>query len=148
MSQENAALGCQWFEQVWNQQRLEAIDELADPACQAHGHAPDDEVIGLARFKEFARSVIEAFPDVNIQVEETISEGDRCVLRWVGRMTHRGEFMGIPATGKHLVVRGISILRFAGGKIVEAWDNWDQLGLLTKLGALPQVDVIPRAKAS
>lgn len=148
MSQENAALGCQWFEQVWNQQRLEAIDELADPTCQAHGHAPDDEAIGLARFKEFARSVIDAFPDVNITVEETISEGDRCVLRWVGRMTHRGEFMGIPATGKHLAVRGISILRFAGGKIVEAWDNWDQLGLLTKLGALPQVAVIPQAKAS
>lgn len=148
MSQENAALGCQWFEQVWNQQRLGAIDELADPACRAHGHAPDDEVIGLPQFKEFARNLIAAFPDVNITVEETISEGDRSVLRWVARMTHRGDFMGIPATGKHLVVRGISILRFAGGKIVEAWDNWDQLGLLTKLGALPQVDVIPRAKAS
>ena len=148
MTTEQAALGCQWFEQVWNQRKLEAIDELASPDCRAHGHVPDDGVIGLAEFRDFARGVQAAFPDLHVTVEESVSEGDRSVLRWVARGTHRGPFVGVLPTGKNIVVRGITIMRFAGGKIVEAWDNWDQLGLLTTIGALPKAEVAPRAKAS
>ena len=145
MSQENVALGRRWFERVWNQGNIDAADELASADCKAYGHAPNDEPIGIPQFKEFARSVRAAFPDIRVFVEETISEGDRSVIRWRSEMTHTGEFMGTPATGKKAMVRGISIMRFKDGKIVEGWDNWDQLGLLTQIGAMPVVDL---AKAS
>jgi predicted ester cyclase len=56
-------------------------------------------------------------------------------------MTHSGDFAGAPATGKRVTVHGISIMRFEGGKIAEAWDNWDQLGLLTQIGAFPTPDL-------
>lgn len=148
MSSGNAALGCQWFEQVWNQQRIDAIDELASPDCKAHGHAPGDEALGLPEFKEFFKAVTAAFPDVHVTVEETISEGNRSLFRWHARMTHRGPFMGAAPTNKKVEVRGMSLMYFEDSKIVEAWDNWDQLGLFTSIGVLPATAVMPHAKAS
>lgn len=145
MPQDNAAIGRRWFDQVWNQKNVDAADELASADCKAHGHAPNDGVIGIPEFKEFARAVLAAFPDIRIDVEETISEGDRSAIRWRGEMTHTGEFAGVAATGHKLTVRGISIMRFKDGKIVEGWDNWDQLGLLTQIGAVPPAEL---AKAS
>ena len=145
MSQENAAIGRRWFEQVWNLHNVDAADQLATADCKAYGHAPNNEAIGIPQFKEFARSVLAAFPDIKVSVEETISEGDRCVLRWRAEMTHSGEFAGASATGHKVSVHGISIMRFEGGKVAEGWDNWDQLGLLTQIGAFPAAGL---AKAS
>jgi len=73
MSQDNAAVGRSWFEQVWNQRNLDAADQLSTPDCTAHGHAPNDEVIGIPQFKDFARNVLAAFPDIKITVDETVS---------------------------------------------------------------------------
>ncbi len=145
MSQDNATIGRSWFEQVWNQRNVDAADQLAASDCKAHGHAPDDQVVGIPEFKNFARGVLAAFPDIKIVVEETISEGDRSVIRWRADMTHSAVFAGAPASGKKVTVRGISLMRFENGKIAEAWDNWDQLGLLTQIGALPATNL---AKAS
>jgi steroid delta-isomerase-like uncharacterized protein len=148
VSQDSAAIGCQWFEQVWNQRRLDVIGLLATPDCRSHGHVPHDGVIGLDEFREFARGVQAAFPDLHVTVEETISEGDRVVLRWVARGTHRGSFLGASPTGKDILVRGITLLRLSEGKIVEAWDNWDQMGLLAAIGILPpDISAVPAAKA-
>ena len=141
MSQDNAAIGRSWFEQVWNQRNLNAADQLAAADCRAYGHAPNDQPIGIPQFKEFAHSVLAAFPDIKVSVEETVSEGDRSVIRWRAEMTHAGEFAGVAPTGKKVTVRGISVMRFDGGKIAEAWDHWDQLGLLTQIGAVPPADL-------
>ena len=63
-------------------------------------------------------------------VHETIAEGDRVCVRWSSTGKHTGDGLGVPATGKTIEVTGISILRVAGGKIVEAWQNWDMLGMM------------------
>jgi len=141
MSAQNVALGCRWFEEVWNQGRIDVAEELAASDCVAHGHAPDDATIGIPQFKEFARGIRAAFPDIRITVEDTVAEGDRAVIRWHALMTHQNSFMGMAPTGRKLSVRGITILRIANGKIVEAWDNWDQLGLLTQIGAVPAANL-------
>lgn len=141
MPQDNAAIGRTWFDRVWNQKDIDAADELAAADCRAHGHAPNDEVIGIPQFKEFARLVLAAFPDIRITVEDTISEGDRAVIRWVAEGTHSADFQGVAATGNPIKVRGISIMHFRNGKIVEGWDNWDQLGLLTQIGAIPAANL-------
>ena len=87
-----------------------------------------------------------AFPDMKVVIDQTIEQGDKVVARWTSTMTHQGEFLGFPATGKKATVTGTSIQRIVGGKIVEGWDNWDQLGLLVQIGAVPAAHFVPPAE--
>jgi steroid delta-isomerase-like uncharacterized protein len=148
LAPNNAAIARQWFEQFWNEKKFDTIEKLVAPDCRLHGHADNDEVVGIAEFRQFAQALQKAFPDIHIDVEDTISEGDRTVARWVSRGTHQADFMGIPASGRKIVVRGTSVIHFADGKIVESWDSWDKLGMLQAVGALPETSAPARAKAS
>ncbi len=78
-----------------------------------------------------------AFPDVALTFDDVIQEGDRVAIRYQVAMTQRGEFQGIPPTGKRVTMTGITILRFAEGKVVERWGESDFLGLLQQLGVIP-----------
>lgn len=78
-----------------------------------------------------------AFPDMRIALEDELAEGDTLVSRYTWRGTHRGEFNGIPATGKDVVGTGIGIFHVRHGKIIEEWIQKDALGLLQQLGVLP-----------
>jgi predicted ester cyclase len=78
-----------------------------------------------------------AIPDLNYSEEDMIAEGDKVVTRYTARFTHTGVFMGIPPTGKQMVVRGIQINKIENGKNVEMWDHMDYLGLMTQLGVIP-----------
>jgi predicted ester cyclase len=80
---------------------------------------------------------LRAYPDAHITVEEQLAEGDRVVTRWTGHGTQTGEFMEMPPSGKKVAVLGVQIDRFSGGKIVESWVLFDQLGMLQQLGAVP-----------
>jgi predicted ester cyclase len=66
-----------------------------------------------------------------------LAQGDKVVSRWSAQGTHRGDFLGVRATGKQMTVTGILVTRHANGKNVETWSNWDALGLLQQLGAVP-----------
>jgi steroid delta-isomerase-like uncharacterized protein len=78
-----------------------------------------------------------AFPDIKINIEDEIGEGDKVVTRWTFQGTHQGELMGMPATGKRVSVSGISTDRIANGKVVEHWAELDMLGLMQQLGVAP-----------
>jgi predicted ester cyclase len=78
-----------------------------------------------------------AFPNIHVTIEDQIAEGDKVVTRWTGHGTHQGELMGIPPTNKAVTVTGIAIDRIVAGKIVEHWENFDQLGMLVQLGVVP-----------
>jgi predicted ester cyclase len=80
---------------------------------------------------------LSAFPDGAITVDDQIAEGDTVATRWTGRGTHQGELMGIPPTGKQVTVAGLSYTKFKSGKMVESWANWDTLGMLQQIGAVP-----------
>ena len=133
MSAENVALIHRWFEEVWNKSRMEAIDEMAAPDAIAHGHAPYD--IGLDQFRGFYTRVRNAFPDLRIAIDFTLADGDKVAARWTATGSHTGSFLGYAATRRPIKVSGVSIMRISGGKIVEAWDTWDQLGLMVQIGA-------------
>lgn len=137
MSKENAALAHRWFEEVWNKKRLDAIDEMADPKAVGHGQQFHDGLINLEEFRAFAAHLHGAFPDLRVTIEDTITEGDRVVLRWKLQMTHSGQFLQYSPTNKQVNISGITILRVANGKIAAGWDKWDQLGLLEQIGAVP-----------
>jgi steroid delta-isomerase-like uncharacterized protein len=145
MAQENSALIRRWFEEVWNKGRTEAIDEMSAPDVIGHGQAQHDTDIGLAEFKIFAADLHSAFPDIKVVIDQTIEQGDKVVARWTSTMTHTGEFLGFPATGKKATITGTSIQRILNGKIVEGWDNWDQLGLLVQIGAVPSAHFVKPA---
>lgn len=119
-----------WFEEVWNKSRREAIDEMFPEDCVLHdGH---DEYRGPEQFKRFYDDLRKKLSDVRITPLEAISEGDMVCQRWSCTAKQSG-------TGKLLEVSGMSLLRFENGRFVEAWQNWDQHGLLLQLeGTAPE----------
>jgi steroid delta-isomerase-like uncharacterized protein len=92
---------------------------------------------GLAGVQQFFAGFFAAFPDMRLTAEDILAAGDRAVLRWTMRGTQRGEFFGIPTTGKPVEIGGIDIWRVEGGKFAEHWDAMDTLGMLQQLGAIP-----------
>jgi predicted ester cyclase len=70
-------------------------------------------------------------------VDDQFAEGDKVATRWTARGTHTGEIAGIAPTGRDVTVTGLTISRFASGKVVEEWSTWDTLGMLVQLGVIP-----------
>ena len=92
---------------------------------------------GLEGVKQMVTMTRTAFPDVQSIIDDVIVEGDKVAVRWTVRGTHRGELRGMPPTGKQVTLTGITISRFAGGKVVERWDGYDRLGMYQQLGLIP-----------
>jgi steroid delta-isomerase-like uncharacterized protein len=133
-AEENKTIVRRWY-QVWNEQRLDGLDELY--AATWVGHFPQRrELQGVAAHKPLGRTFQVAFPDMQYTVEDLVAEGDRLASRYVARGTHRGELAGIPPTGKAVAMVGLNIHRIAGGNIAEQWAEFDTLGVMQQVGAL------------
>ena len=100
---------------------------------------------GLGGLKDVLRGMRAAFPDMHWTVEEQIAEGDKVATRFEWTGTHRGEFLGVPATGRAVRVWGVVIDRLEGGKIKDTRIIMDSLGLMTQLGIFPPPKVETRA---
>ena len=137
MSEENKTLSRHVLEEVFNAGNLDVIDEIISEDYVHHDPAMPEEGHGREHLKEFARMYRSAFPDIHIEVEDQIAEGDRVATRWRGTGTHEGELMGISPTGNRVTVVGNTIERIAEGQIAETWDNYDALGMMQQLGVIP-----------
>jgi steroid delta-isomerase-like uncharacterized protein len=137
MSEANKALMRRWFEEVWNKQRTDAIDEMMAPHAIAYGLAADGSNLrGPAGFKPFHQAFLDAFHDMRVTVEDVIAEGDRVAARWVAAGTHTGAGLGIAGTNRKMNITGMSIIRVENGRIVEGWNNFDVLGMYVQLGVV------------
>ncbi len=136
MTEDNKALNRRFVEEVINEGNLDAIDELLDPGVVDHA-APPGFPTGREGAKQFAAMMRSAFPDLHLTIEDMIAEGDKVVMRSTWSGTHQGEFMWIPATGRRVTVSAIDISRVADGRMVEHWEQFDALGLMQQLGAVP-----------
>jgi steroid delta-isomerase-like uncharacterized protein len=146
--EENVELMRRWFREVWNEGRTQTIYDLLAPDAIAIGELEDGSPLrGPEEFAQFAERIRGAFPDTNIVVEDAFGADDKVVVRWSASMTHRGDHLGIPATGKPVRITGISIARISNKQIVEGWDNWDQVGMLKQIGAYasPQAALLKSA---
>ena len=133
---KNIQIMRRWFHEVWNEGRTQTIYDLFSPQGVAHGQeSAEGELHGPHEFEAFVRKTRAAFPDMQLTVEDVFATDDKGVLRWSGVMKHTGDALGMPASGRTVRLRGITLVRFAGGKVVESWDNWDQLGMLQQIGA-------------
>ncbi len=126
--EKNKAIARRYQEEVWGKGDLALIDELvaADFVDHSLPAGMDPRFTGA---KRAVKGALDAFPDGQWTVEDLIAEGDKVVIRWKMQATHEHEFRGIAPAGKPVTVTGITILRIAGGKIVERWVNWDSLAL-------------------
>jgi steroid delta-isomerase-like uncharacterized protein len=135
MSTENKVLVRRWFEEVWNKGRAEAIDELQTDRTVVHGLGGDD-LIGPSGFKPFHAAYRNAFPNIRLRIDRMIAEGDLVAVHWSATATHSGDGLGFAATEKTVRFTGMAFARVEGNKLVEGWNNFDQLGLLQQIGAV------------
>ena len=124
------------YEEVFNKQNVAAIDDYFAPNVIDHS-LPPEAPGGIEGVRLTIAMYLAAFPDLNFTLEDMVAEGDRVVAHWTLRGTHQGASLGMPPTGKHITMPGISILRFDDGKAVETWVIFDQMGMLQQLGLAP-----------
>lgn len=124
------------FAEVWGQGSLALIDELASPDLAVSYPVLPQTVHGREPFKDVIRGVRAGLPDVELDIHETIAQGDKVAVRWTMRGTHQGTFAGVPPSGQRVALNGITIYRLADGKVVEERGEEDALGLLRQLGAV------------
>jgi len=138
MSQEeNRTVLRRIIEEAFNRGQIGVYDELVTPDAVDHAPPPGFSVGGPEAYKQFTAALRSAFPDLHYGIEQLIAEGDFAVSHTRNSGTHRGEIMGIPATGRRVEWTETHIVRVQNGKIVEHWGNFDALGMLQQLGAVP-----------
>jgi steroid delta-isomerase-like uncharacterized protein len=136
--EENKALVRRWFEEVWNKGRADAVAEMLAEDAVVHGLSEDaaKPLRGPTGFLPFHTQFREAFPGMEVVVEDTIVEGDRIAVRCSVRAKHEGDSLGFKATQATVEFDGIAIVRVRDGKIVEAWNNFDFMKMYKQLGAM------------
>jgi len=125
-----------FWEEVFNGRKLSLIDEIFTADWVYHG-VGGLKVYGPKGLKQFLTEYYNAFPDMQVKVENLIAEGDKVVSHVTSRGTHKGELMGIAPTGKQVTVPVICISRFVDDKIGENWEIIDLFGMLQQLDVIP-----------
>ncbi len=134
-TQENKAIVRRMVEML-NKGDMAALDQYI--AANAVDHSLPPGVPNTREgFKMFFSAFRAAFPDLHYDVETEIAEGDKVMNRSIGHGTMKGEFQGMPPTGKTGTWTEMHIVRLEGGKIVEHWANVDQMGMMVSLGVMP-----------
>ena len=126
-----------YFSDLINKRDYASADRLLAADFTFHDPAVSPEPMTREAFLSFLGAFNVAFPDYQFSVEDQIVCDDKAVARWRFTGTHRGEFLGIAATGRAVTLTGIDIFEFAGGKIVQGWVETNVAGLLRQLGVLP-----------
>ena len=130
----NKQLALRWFEEVWNQQSEAAIDAMFSPEGKCHGFpAPDSILVGPEAFKAIHRTFCGAFPKQKIAVEDILAEDDGVAVRWQVTLTHSGDHLGFPASGKTVTLAGSSFIIVKDGQITEGWNYMDLGNLFQQL---------------
>jgi len=137
--EENKALIRRSLEEIWNKGNLDAVDKFYAVDGIDH-NAPPGSPPGFDFMKQFHSIILPAVPDIRVTVDDFIAEGDKVVCRFTASGTQQGEFMGIPPTGKQFTIMEIRIYRINGGKIVECWGLFDEMGMMRQLGVIPPMD--------
>jgi steroid delta-isomerase-like uncharacterized protein len=125
------------FGQVWGKGALSIVDELASARLRVSYPLLPAPVEGIPAFKDVLTAVHAALAGLEIDLGDPIAEGDRVAVEWTMRGTHKGDLMGIPASGKDVSWSGITIYRIEGGRVVDERGEENGLGLLRQIGVIP-----------
>ena len=136
-TEQNKTMARQMIEEVFNRGDLSRVDEFLAPDFVEREELPPGLPGGREGVKQLTAILRSAFPDFRATIDDLVAEGDKVVIRQTWTGTHKGEFMGVPPTGKSVSFGVIDILRIAGGKVVEHWGLMDSMSLMQQLGAGP-----------
>ena len=138
MSEQNKALVRRFVEAVQNAHDLGPLEELFSPQYVDHSGMLSPELsVGLEGVKQFFTGMFAAFPDAHVLVHDQVAEGDKVVTRKTFNGTHKGDFMGIPATNKRVEFGIIDIMRVSNGRIAEHWAVADLMSMMQQIGVIP-----------
>ena len=135
--EENRALIQRFVEEAFNRGNLGVVDDIFALDYVGHTAGLPDQTLGPEGVKEFVGLYRSAFPDLHTTIEDIVTEGDKVAYRWTAVGTHQGELLGVPPSSNRMELTGITIERIEDGKIVETWNNFDQLGMMRQIGAMP-----------
>jgi len=135
---ENTAIIRTWFEEVWNQRRLDTIDRLFAPGAIGHDlGGAGASVVGPVAFRAAAEQMLRAFGNMKLTVEDIFGIDDRVAVRLTARLQHTGPLGDLPPTGREVTVPVMCMIRLRDGTIVEAWNSWDVATALRAANAPP-----------
>jgi steroid delta-isomerase-like uncharacterized protein len=144
MSEHNKTIVRRVVTELWNNGNVSVADELFAPNYEHHDASTPDFGRGPDSEKKRASLYRNAFPDLQLIIEDLIAEGETVMTRWSCRGTHKGDLNGIAPTGKQVNISGVTVVRLTNGKMAEGYVNWDALGLMQQLGVVPE---LAKAKA-
>ena len=137
MSMENKTIIRRLYREVWNERKLEVVDELLSASHALQDPVVSGSQVGPELYKRRVMEMTTGFPDLCFTIEDTIAEGEKFVTCWTISGTHQKEYMGIAPTGKKISLEGITIHHIRKGKILDSYARWDVLGLMRQLGVVP-----------
>lgn len=130
--EDNKAVYQRFLEEVFNQGRLELVDELLAPDYVFHD-APPGMPAGPEAIRQVVTMFRTAFPDLHIDIEAMVAEGDTVVVRATTRGTHQGPLLGVAPTGRRVAMSGLTMVTVRDGRVVESWVKNDVAGLMRQL---------------
>ncbi|WP_426061847.1 ester cyclase [Hymenobacter sp. B1770] len=134
---QNEALVGRYFQDIMSEGKLEVIEEILDPTFAFIIPTQPEPIVGYEAFRGFVQYLRNAFPDIKFTSLRQMAEGNKVASRWSIEGTHKGEFLGAPATGNHIKDFGIDIFTIRHGKIVSVHVNENDFGLMQQLGVIP-----------
>jgi steroid delta-isomerase-like uncharacterized protein len=123
---------------VWNGGSVDSYPKYVHADVVTHLAGYPEPFRGIDAVMEWARRYQAAFPDLHIEVDELHVDGDSVTVRWTSRQTHKGTYIGIPATGKQASINALQLLHFDAGKVRETWIMFDPLRVMQQLGVFPE----------
>jgi steroid delta-isomerase-like uncharacterized protein len=147
-AEENKAVVRRMVEEIWNQGNMATFDELFADDFTSHDPTAPGGMRNKAAYRQWILEVRSAYPDLHFATEGIYADGDIVVWRGTTSGTHKGVFLGIPATNTHGSVAAVDIVRVAGSKCHETWEQWDALSLFQQMGVLPSLEQIVMSAAS
>jgi len=126
------------YEHTWveglNRRDVSVADNVFASDCVIHINGSPEPNLSRDGFKQMMSGLLAAFPDLHITIQDQIAAGDKVATRWVAVGTNNGAFGSVPATGRQVRVDGLILDCIAEGRVVERWEQWDQMGMLQQLG--------------
>jgi steroid delta-isomerase-like uncharacterized protein len=126
------------YERTWidglNRGDVSVADKVFAPDCVIHINGSPVPNLDVSGFTHLMSGLLAAFPDLHLTVEDQVVAGDKVATRWTATGTNSAALGGVPATGRQVRVNGLILDRVVDGKVVERWEQWDQMGMLQQLG--------------
>jgi steroid delta-isomerase-like uncharacterized protein len=119
---------------MWNEANLTIVDKVYAQEIVRHDCGIPDDIVGLENIKNYLQNFFNAFPDLNVTVDETIVGDNKLSQRWTLTGTNTGAMGDIAPTGKYVKLSGVSIIHMLNGKAVEIWDFYNTLDMYQQLG--------------